>query len=207
MALFIRWIGAADVRGDDDVLPHNMLFTYEQFGGIKSKARWFDVYEKYSVVADTVMASWFQPDLFDSNRFFNAVTSAETLVRIRIQKQTFKFKHELTSLCELAGSEFAQLIGDVELWISRVIKLRNNKVVHPGIWRDLELWPSDLYWIAESIYCLVIICLLRLMNAPNEALARFPVHERFRQVSYHTRMAIGKIPSWSSEHGTRFLNQ
>ena len=207
MALFIRWRGAEDVRGDDDVLPPDMLFTFEQLGGIEAMARWFDVYEKHSAVVDTVMASWLQPDLFDMNRFFNAVTSAETLVRIRIKRQTFNFNHELASLCEFAGNEFTQLVGDVDLWKSRVIKLRNNKVVHPGIWSDSQLWPSDLYWIAESIYCLVIICLLRMMEAPNQTLARFPAHQRFRQVSYHARMAIGVIPSWSSELGNRFLNQ
>ena len=207
MALFILWHGAERSRGEDYVLPYHMLFTFEQLGGIEAMARWFDVYEKYSTVVDTVMAGWSQPVLFDMNRFFNAVTSAEALVRIRIQKQNFNFKLELTNLCELAGSEFAQLAGNVDLWISRVIRLRNNKVVHPGIWSDSQLWPNDLYWIAESIYCLVTMCLLREMEIPNETLARFHTHRRFREVSYHVQMAIGEIPSWSAKHGDRFLKQ
>ena len=207
MNLFIRWHGSEDFREDDDLLRYFMLFTFDQIGGIEAMARWFDVYEKYSTVIDTVMASWLQPVLFDTNRFFNAVTSAEALVRIRVQKQNVNFKHELVSLCELAGDEFNQLVRNVDLWVSRVIELRNNKVVHPGIWSDSRLWPSDLYWIAESIYCLVIICLLRVMETPNETLARVPTHQRFREVSYHVQMAIGEIPSWSSKYGDRFLNQ
>ncbi len=205
--LFIKWHGSEDLRDDDEMLRYHMLFTFEQLGGIEALARWFDVYEKYSTVIDTVMASWLHPVLFDMNRFFNAVTSAEALARIRAQRQNVNFKRELASLCELAGHELTQLVGNVDSWISRVITLRNNKVVHPGIWSDSQLWPSDLYWIAESIYCLVIMCLLRVMETPNETLARFPAHRRFREVSYHVQMAIGEIPSWSSKHGYRFLNQ
>ena len=116
------------------------------------------------------------PVLVD-NRFFNVVTAAEALARIRRKQQTIDFENELGALAREAGSTFGALVGDVNSWVKEIVQVRNNNVVHRGLRGDVQ--GSRLYCLAESVYFLVVLVLCSECDVPEATSAKIRNHQRF----------------------------
>ena len=167
---------------------HQMLFNFEDVGGIDGVARWVDIAEKYDTVIGSLVSHWYLPRLYSQNRFTNACIAAEAMRRIQLQKQSLNFHRELRVLIGQAGKPFATLVGDVDSWSNRVVRTRNNYVVHAGL-NKVEA-VNDLYLLSESLYCLVVICLLRECGVQEETVERIQRHQRFNLLSRQLRGAV-----------------
>ena len=156
---------------------HQMLFNFEDVGGIDGVARWVDIAEKYETVMGSLVSHWYLPRLYSEHRFFNACTAAEAMRRIQLQKQTFNFGNELKLLALQAGKPFEALVGDTDAWRKKVIQARVNYVVHPGLQKVRA--ADGLYPLSESLYFLVVMCLLRECGVPEETVDRVCQYQRF----------------------------
>lgn len=170
--LYAQFMGN-DVQGKEGLTsPFKMLFTYDAIGGLESIARWLENSHKYGPVIGSLVSHWYTPWLYVENRFFNVVSAAESLERIQTNRQKVNFKAALKRLARSAGEGFASLVGDVDLWATRVVKTRTNHVVHRGLHETEE--GLSLHLLSETVYVLVLLCLLRECGVPEDTLSRIP---------------------------------
>lgn len=164
---------------DDKKTIYNpqMLFSFDDIGGLDGIARWLETTEKFRPVIGALTAQWYRPRMYTENRFFNAVTAAETFQRIILQRQTVDLLEALYSLAEKAGKTFRGLVGDVDRWAKTVRDTRVLNVVHRGLNEDDE---PELYLLSESLYFLVVLCLLQECGVPQDTLTKMQRHQRFR---------------------------
>ena len=53
-------------------------------------------------------------------------------------------------------------VGGVEGWVTNeIVRVRQNNLVHRGLRGDAE--GPRMFWLAESLYFLVVFCLLKGM--------------------------------------------
>ena len=140
------------------ILHPGMLVTFDQLGGIDGVGRWVDCASKYEGVLSALLSHRYIPMMYTDNRFGNIVTAAEALTRIRCDKQKVNLRPALESLALEAGEPFRALVQDVQRWTKCIVTTRTNNVVHRGLH---ENEAPDLYALSESVYFLVVMCLLR----------------------------------------------
>jgi Apea-like HEPN/ApeA N-terminal domain 1 len=64
-------------------LPHGMLFTFDDLGGLPAVARWLDVSTRFGPVTGALLGHRYLPRMYGENRLQNAVFAAETFDRLR----------------------------------------------------------------------------------------------------------------------------
>ena len=177
----------AELRGGDvpgharTLHPEQMIFAFDDIGGLEGVAQWLEVSDRYQAVINSLMSHWYIPKVSVDNRFFNVVTAAEALARIRRKKQRIDFGDELRVLAHEAGSTFGALVGDVNSWVKEIVQVRNNNVVHRGLRGDVQ--GSRLYWLAESVYFLVVLVLCSECDVPEATSAKIRNHQRFASLA------------------------
>lgn len=169
-----------------DVHPREMMFTFDHIGGLSGIAGWLEVSKQYGAVVSSLLSHWYLPSLYEENRFLNIVIAAEALERIRTQQQNLNFRYALQRLAKDAGDTFEALVDDVESWSEEITRVRVNKVVHRGLGGDID--GSRLYDLTESLYYLVVICLLKECGVPENAFSSIQQHQRFRQLGHRLRV-------------------
>ncbi len=179
LKLYEQW---QDARARSKERVHNwqMLFTFEDIGGLDGISRWIDVADRFKVTIGYLMNHWYLPGLYAETRFLHSVIAAESFERIRRQKPDFAFIGALTTIANDAGVA-EELVGDVSVWAREVKSTRNKKVVHAGLGGEVD--RERLHWLAESLYVLVVICLLRESGVSDETLANVAQHDRFQWVA------------------------
>ncbi len=141
------------------VQSHEILITFAELGGIDGIGKWLTCAAQDQGTLSTLLSHHYIPRMYADNRFGNIVTAAEALKRVRSGKQkNINLNRALGELADEAGEPFRVLVQDVDRWVKRVVKTRNNHVVHRGLH---ENEAPDLYALSESVYFLVIMCLLR----------------------------------------------
>ena len=168
--------------------PFEMAFTFDDIGELNGVANWLELADRYRVVIGFLMNCWYEPGMSVENRFANTTIAAEALARIRVGKQKIKFNKALETLADFAGQPFKDLVGDTNSWVTKVVKTRNNHVIHTGLRGSVD--ASGLYWLSESLYFLVILCLLRECGIAENTLANIGKHQRFRRVTSELQALI-----------------
>ena len=164
-----RGVGAGShVSHPARVRTEDMLFTYAQLGELSGIGRWLTVAKKFWPAIAALMARWDAPDLYLELQFFSMITAAEAFERVRLDKQDVNLKRALRKLAEVAGPPFQAMIGDIDGWATRVVRTRNEHVVHRG--RSGDPHGELLYWHTCALYVLVVLCLLRECGVPEEHL-------------------------------------
>ena len=182
--LHMQYRGTTSEYDKKVILGPQMLFTFEDIGGLEGIVNWFNVSEKFGPVIGVLLGQWYIPKMYVENRFFNAITAAETFHRIRIQEQVVDFLKALKSLAEEAGDTFSSLVGDIDQWAKKVIQTRFRNVVHRGLHENED---PDLYLLSESVYFLVVLCLLQECGVPKDTLTKMQYHQRFRLLKEQIR--------------------
>ena len=162
-------LGIKNDRGEVRAIrPFDMLFTYDGLGGLSGIDRWLAMSKKFRPVIGMLMSRWYEPDLYGELQFFSMVTAAEAFERIRLQEQNINCKNALEALASRAGAPFRSVVDDVRPWAKRVVRIRSEHVVHRGLHDDHN--GESLYWLTASLYILVVLCLLRECEVPEENL-------------------------------------
>ena len=159
-------------------IPHRtaMVLNFDDIGGLEGVGRWIEISDKYRIVTQTLLSHLYTPWMYADIRFFNSVTAAEALERIRRRKQNLKFNVALFSLARSAGSNFANLVGDVDKWVKEVIRTRDNNIVHRGLHEDET---PRLTLLADSLYFLVVFELFRECKISDDVLSNICQHKRY----------------------------
>ncbi len=157
--LYVAHQSARLPHDGESPIPPNMLFTAEPFGQAAGIARWCEIHDRLEPVIAALMKLWYAPWADVETRFFNLLSSAEMLIRIRKGKQNFDLRPELFGLAQSAGPTFQAFVRDVDAWAASIVQTRINRVVHRGLH---EHAPSpDWGRLSNSLYLLVIISLLK----------------------------------------------
>ena len=172
LRLHTRGVGAgAHSSGVPKLDRSDVLFTYTDLGGLKGVGRWLTMSKKFWAAIAPLMSRWYAPDLYDELQFFSMVTAAEAFYRIRVQtRKREPLERMLKRLADLAGLPFQSMLGDVDGWATRVVRTRNEHVVHRGLGGEPD--GESLYWLTGAVYVLVVLCLLRECDVPEENLPK-----------------------------------
>lgn len=71
-----------------------------------------------------------------------------------------RLRRRLRGLARYAGPVFTSVCGKRDRWITAVVEVR-NRLTHHDKDRQITFKEGDLYFLAESVYLLVMLCLLR----------------------------------------------
>ena len=183
MNFYAQLIGTERFKGNRPPHPREMLFTFEGIGGLQGLAKWLEVAQKYELVVAALVSPQYRPPWYVEHRFFDGITATETLVRIRTQQEHIN-RHKVKQLAHKAGAIFEALVGDVDQWTDRVWDARRDKLIHRGLHEDDR---PLLYWLAESLYFLVVLCLLNECGVSDGTLASIQQHRRFQLVARELR--------------------
>ena len=181
IGLYTKGLGDHTQGEVKKIYPRQMLFTLDDIGGLNGITQWLKVSEKYKAVIGSLLSHWYLPTIYTDNRFLNIIIAAEALVRIRLQKQRVDFRKGLERLADDAGAPFESLVQDVEPWVNEIRDARVNNLVHRGLYGDLE--GIRMFWLSESVYFLVILCLLKECGLAESTLSNITRHQRFRMIA------------------------
>ena len=174
---YTRWIGAGSPNDGKAIDRSEMLFAFDDIGGMGGIRAWLNLAGKYSVVVALLVSHWYVPPLYQEQRYFNAVVAAETLIRIRKNEQDVNLNKGLQDLAGVVDSVFAPLVGDLAEWAQEVVRTRDNYVVHPGLRGSSDGYR--LYLLSESIYLIVVLTLLHECGVSIDLLKNIRNHAHF----------------------------
>ena len=145
------------------------LFGFNDIGGLETVRQWIDNLNAYELVINWLVNHWYVPNISPTHRFLNAYTAAESFVRIELGEQNLSsFKKHLVNRANHCCQWFAPLIRNLDGWASKAVQVRTNQVVHAGLMGSSD--KATLNDLADSIYLLVVILLLRKSGCNQKAL-------------------------------------
>ncbi len=172
---YMRATGHYGSGSYDDVNVGKALFTFNDIGGITGVFEWLKVASRYGLAIGSLTHNLYSPNPYSENSFFNACTAAETMRRIQLGQQNLNLSKELPELADHAGDMFKDLIGDVSKWAEKVVRVRINSVVHPGL-RGTDALAASV--LADSLHLLVVLCLLEECGVREQASERVQFSDR-----------------------------
>lgn len=90
-----------------------------------------------------------------------------------------RLRQRLEVMASYAGDGFTAIVGDVHVWSAVVVMLR-NRLTHHDAGRDIKGALEDLHFLTDSIYLLVMMCLLRECRVPDDVLENIQNSERIK---------------------------
>ena len=150
--------------GTRDKPPHRMTFTFDGLGGMQGVARWLTVATKHRRAISRIAATRREGRMYVEDRFMNCVAAAEGVHRRHVTTDKHKLFVRLTELVDLAGDEFKSAMPDHAAWVRSVVKERNEHAHHLD--ERVEREDPWLFYLGTSTYWLVLLCLLRIADAP-----------------------------------------
>jgi hypothetical protein len=81
-----------------------------------------------------------------------------------------RLRHRLEEMATFAGEAFATVHPDADTWVTVVAESR-NRLIHHDEEQSIDFQPGDLYFLTESVFTLVMICLFRECAVPDTTLA------------------------------------
>ncbi|QQM40931.1 ApeA N-terminal domain 1-containing protein [Streptomyces liliifuscus] len=172
--------------------PSDMVLKLKEIGDIPSVARWFNFVRGRRVVLGLMLSSKYS-QMYTENKFFNAVSAAETLHRMEFPNElrpADEYKHFRRMLVRhvpkkyrswlsqqllhsneprlrdrlIELAEYADLPSvlkcDAQHWAKAVTDAR-NRMVHHDKGKGPGASTVELYWLAESLRLMVLLCLAR----------------------------------------------
>ena len=99
-----------------------------------------------------------------------------------------RLRIRLSELANHAGSAFTALIGDIEVWAS-VVTMARNRLTHHDEHQPFERRRGDLLFLADSLYVLVMLCMFKECEVPDDVLINIQgnrriqfIHEKLEEI-------------------------
>jgi hypothetical protein len=176
--LFAKWADRSAWVEPRDLTPSDVLFHFDAVGP-DGLARLLDASSRYRAELRRVMATRRERGMYNSDRLLNRCAALESFDRTRRGGQRASFADKITACAGLAGEPFERLVRSIDAW-RRVLKRRRDHVAH-----HLETDGNDDGYIdlvmAESVYFLFVLCLLREADVPTGV---FDLIEQNRRVNW-----------------------
>jgi hypothetical protein len=175
--LFVEWNAQAD-KPVRRLYDHDLLFTFEQLGGIDGVGRWMGAADRHRGGLGRVMGSRYAKGMFVSDRLLNCAAAVEAFDRKLTGTEQSKFKTRLQRCADLAGDPFTNLVGDVSRW-AETMRLERDDIAH-HFGRRMRSSGSETYYLWESMYWLFVLCILRDSAAPEEVSSHLQQHGQYQ---------------------------
>ena len=175
---YIRWSNRT--APSDPVKRHDMYFTFDDLGGIDGIGRWLAVAANYRTELGRVMATRYREGMVLEDRIMNVSAALDSFDKHRrgTGKRT-KYATRIDHCVTLAGQPFLDLIViDPAVWVDRVVTTRDDLAHHRERFRTDGSVGDHL--LAEQLFWLFAICMLRLSDAPDDVYARISKHAQIR---------------------------
>lgn len=170
---FVNWNARDTSKHPEKFNDVDMFFSYPEFGGIEGVRRWLNTTAVHGASLDRVIASRYARQMFVSDRLLNRAAALEAFDRVTHTKQEY-FRDRLSRCVGIAGEPFERLVGDVESWLDVIRDDRNDVAHHLGR-RSRDDAPHQ-YFLAESLYWLFVMCVLRHCSTPEPVFDRIKKH-------------------------------
>jgi hypothetical protein len=170
---YARWNVRAPATGKP-VERHQLLFTFDQFGGIEGIKRWMDTVAPHRSGLGRVAGTIYSDGTFVADRLLNCAAALEAFDRERTGHKNSKFKTRIDRCATLAGQPFEKLVGDVSEWLGVVRVERDDVAHHFGIRSRTS--GTETYDLWRSLFYLYVLCLLREAAAPEGVFTQIQEH-------------------------------
>ncbi|MEU0103777.1 HEPN domain-containing protein [Streptomyces sp. NPDC006251] len=155
-----RWNAAVNTP---EKVPNSLVFGYEEFGGMNGVASWLAVAAKHRISLGRVMATRYSKSMPVSDRLLNRAASLESFDRVR-NGDSIDFGARMARCANYAGGEFMEMVKNRRKW-SKMVKEDRDDIAH-NLGRSRE--TAEQIFLADSLYWLFILCLLKEAKAPRE---------------------------------------
>jgi hypothetical protein len=144
---------------------YNRVLSYEALGpdGI---ARWLALEDECGHVISRLSSLRYTRRLAYEDALLRVVAAADSLHRVVTGEDWTKSRTMLKELAEYARYPFRTAVPDLDKWAHAIINERDNAAHNKGRPIYKPAFPTQL---VESVYLLVLVCLLRRADAPESA--------------------------------------
>lgn len=175
---------------------YNRVLSFESLGP-EGIARWLALEGDCGHVISRLSSMRYTRRLAYQDALLRVVAAADSLHRVVAGRERTPLETVLKDLAEYAGYPFRDAVPDVGAWGKAVIDERHNAAHNKG--RPI-LEPTLTTQLVESVYFLVLICLLRRSEAPDSAFESvrrsqpfvWPMREIFAKFGGEEWLAVGK---------------
>lgn len=175
---YIRWSNRS--APCEPVKHHDMYFTFDELGGIDGVSRWLAVATNYRTELGRVMATRYRGSMAVEDRIMNVCAALDSFdMHRRETGKWVKYAERIKNCVTLAGQPFLDLIViESEQWVERVVDTRDDLAHHRERFRTDGNVGDHL--LAEQLFWLFVLCLLRLADAPKPVYERIGRHSQIR---------------------------
>jgi hypothetical protein len=174
---YIRWSNRS--APCEPVKRHDMYFTFDDLGGIEGVGRWLAVAADYRTELGRVMATRYREGAYVEDRIMNVSAALDSFDKHRRRVDDAHYVDRIKQCVELAGQPFLDLIAqDPDDWAKHVKETRHDLAHHRERFRT-EGTVGD-YLLAEQLFWLFVLCVLRVAEAPDAVYDRISNHSQIR---------------------------
>lgn len=175
-----RWTNRT--AGDEaSLMAHERFFSFNDFGGTDGVSRWLVIAKHFRTELGRVMATRYSTNMYLEDRIMNVCAALDSFDAVR--RDAFDYsEHFVTRIQEsisFAGETMSLLLPkDTDAWAETVRDARHDIAHHKSRFRESTLRIDHL--LAEQLYWLFVLAMLRLASAPEEVYVSIVRHPQFR---------------------------
>jgi hypothetical protein len=170
----------------EPVVRHNMYFTFADLGGIDAVGRWLDQAERYRTELGRVMATRYSTKMYVEDRIMNICAALDSFDKVR-RGTSADYVERIKQCVALAGPPFLNLIHQDPAGWARAVKEARHDLAHHRERFRLDGSVGE-HLLAEQLFWLFTMCMLRLAEAAESAFDSLAHH---RQIQWLTEQARG----------------
>ncbi len=186
---YVRWSNRTAPR--DPAKTDDMYFTFDDLGGIDGVGRWLAVAADYRTELNRVMATRYSGAMVLEDRIMNVSAALDSFDKHR--RGTGKwvdYAKRINACVIFAGQPFQDLIAvDSDHWAQQVVDTRDDLAHHRESFRATGGAGDHL--LAEQLFWLFTMCMLRLTDAPPEVFERITQHRQTRWLTEKAKDSTG----------------
>jgi ApeA N-terminal domain 1 len=177
---YAQWSNRSAPR--EPVKDHDMYFTFDDLGGVDGVRRWLAVAADYRSELGRVMATRYREGMVLEDRIMNVSAALDSFDKHRRNDDHTHYVERIKHCIELAGWPFLDLITeDFAEWAKLVKEARHDLAHHRERFRA-EGSVGD-HILAEQLFWLFVICMLRIAQAPDAVYDAISNHAQIRRLS------------------------
>lgn len=156
------------------------LFHFRDVGGVDGLCKWITADARFNAAIGEILHYWHVDKPYIGNRIVGLAIAAERIYRwaFNITSVSVSLNRVFRRLAKAVRPAFEQVVGDIDEWTAEITQTR-----HDAAHGDLGGDDNRAYALAESIYLLVVLNLLRVTGADAQVVSRIAQHHRWARVS------------------------
>lgn len=176
----------------EPVKDHDMYFTFDDLGGIDGVGRWLSIAADYRTELGRVMATRYREGMVLEDRIMNVSAALDSFdMHRRATGKWVDYAKRVKHCVDLAGQPFLDLIViDPDRWVERVVNTRDDLAHHRERFRT-DGSVGD-HFLAEQLFWLFTLCMLRLADAPNPVYEGIGKHSQVRWLAERADVSNGE---------------